>query len=85
MFDSAYYKNLYDTNPNKRPMSERNPILSTGHITHISKPYGGRYSDMAILEQGSLVELMQKFDAVTVSKSFLIDDLCKKKKKFMVI
>lgn len=47
-------------------------------ITFVSKPYGGRASDV-IFEQSNLISLMDRQDALMVDRGFKIDNICNKK------
>lgn len=42
MFDSVNSENLYDSNPNKRPMSERNPQVFQKMVLNYLKKLGNK-------------------------------------------
>ncbi|XP_077507951.1 uncharacterized protein LOC144119112 [Amblyomma americanum] len=48
-----------------------------GHISYVSKAYGGRASDSYITKESKILELfLPSIDSVMVDKGFLIDKLC---------
>ncbi|XP_077508171.1 uncharacterized protein LOC144119427 [Amblyomma americanum] len=48
-----------------------------GHISYVSKAYGGRASDSHITKESKILELfLPSIDSVMVDKGFLIDKLC---------
>lgn len=53
-------------------------VTPGGNISFISKPYGGRVSDSAIVKKSDLVKKLEPKDGVMVDKGFLIDQQCEK-------
>lgn len=51
-------------------------VTPAGHISFISKAYGGRSSVEAIFEQSDLVKLLQRGDAIMAMSGFQIDEMC---------
>ncbi|XP_058810345.1 uncharacterized protein LOC131675394 [Phymastichus coffea] len=53
-------------------------VSPSGSITYVSKLYGGKSSDTAIFNQSSLIQLLERGDAIMVDKGFLIEATCQK-------
>ena len=50
-------------------------ISPTGVVTFLSKLWGGNASDMQIVQESGLLDLLEKGDSVMADKGFLIQDL----------
>ena len=50
-------------------------ISPTGVVTFLSKLWGGNASDMQIVKESGLLDLLEKGDSVMADKGFLIQDL----------
>ncbi|XP_064479804.1 uncharacterized protein LOC135393252 [Ornithodoros turicata] len=66
----SWYKGQYTANVLVRE-------TSGGHISYISKAYGGRASDSLITKESNILDMfLPVLDSVMVDKGFLIDELC---------
>ena len=75
----ATYSNYKGTNTVKFMTG----VTPGGLISCVSKAYGGRLSDKAILEQSCLIEKIEKNASIMVDKGFLSDEIwLKDQKKF---